>query len=166
MEAVLIVHIIGIMVIIALMFGAYVIGKRRGLSQANAQTSLLEEKLQTAINTHQAQMLELHSQNSALTAQNAELNNRLSDIKEQLNLVQQNEQLRLAKDSNEQKHKLLVNESVIKAFEPVKAKLDDLQHKVTYMEEARKRDLGALDEQLKGLDNQQRRLDSVTSSLS
>ena len=96
MEAVLIVHIIGIMVIIALMFGAYVIGKRRGLSQANAQTSLLEEKLQTAINTHQAQMLELHSQNSALTAQNAELNNRLSDIKEQLNLVQQNEQLRLA----------------------------------------------------------------------
>lgn len=166
MATVLIIHIIGIMVIIALMFGAYIMGKRRGLAQAHAQESLLEEKLQTAINTHQAQMLELHSQNSALTAQNAELNNRLSDIKEQLSLVQQNEQLRLTKDSNEQKHKLLVNESVIKAFEPVKAKLDDLQHKVMFMEEARKRDLGALDEQLKGLDSQQRRLDSVTSSLS
>ena len=75
MAAVLIIHIIGIIVIIALMFGAYVIGKRRGLAQAHAQESLLEEKLQTAINNHQAQMLELHSQNSALTAQNAELNN-------------------------------------------------------------------------------------------
>lgn len=55
---------------------------------------------------------------------------------------------------------------VLEALAPVAKNLDTLQNKVTQIEEGRKREMGALGAQLKGLNDQQARLDKETSSLS
>lgn len=55
---------------------------------------------------------------------------------------------------------------VLEALAPVRKNLDDLAAKVGQIEEGRKREMGALGAQLKGLGEQQARLDKETSSLS
>ena len=55
---------------------------------------------------------------------------------------------------------------MLSALAPVQKNLDVLQEKVSQIEEGRKREMGALGEQLKGLGEQQARLDRETSSLS
>ena len=55
---------------------------------------------------------------------------------------------------------------VLSALAPVQKNLDALQQKVAQIEEGRKQELGALSEQLRGLGEQQARLDKETSTLS
>lgn len=55
---------------------------------------------------------------------------------------------------------------VLEALAPVRKNLDDLAAKVGQIEEGRKREMGALGAQLKGLGEQQTRLDKETSALS
>ena len=55
---------------------------------------------------------------------------------------------------------------VLAALAPVQKNLDALQAKVSQIEEGRKREMGVLGEQLKGLNEQQTRLDRETSALS
>ncbi len=55
---------------------------------------------------------------------------------------------------------------VLSALAPVQKNLDALQTKVAQIEEGRKHEMGALGEQLKGLGEQQARLDRETSALS
>ena len=55
---------------------------------------------------------------------------------------------------------------VLSALAPLQKNLDELQQKVSNIEEGRKHEMGVLGEQLKGLGEQQARLDRETSSLS
>ena len=55
---------------------------------------------------------------------------------------------------------------MLSALAPVQKNLDALQQKVAQIEEGRKQELGALSEQLRGLGEQQARLDKETSTLS
>lgn len=66
----------------------------------------------------------------------------------------------------EQAQRLKEQNRVIEALAPVQKNLDALQAKVAQIEEGRKREMGALGEQLKGLGEQQTRLDRETSALS
>lgn len=66
----------------------------------------------------------------------------------------------------EQEMRLKEQSRVIAALTPVQKNLDALQAKVAQIEEGRKREMGALGEQLKGLGEQQTRLDRQTSALS
>ncbi|PLS24857.1 DNA recombination protein RmuC [Bifidobacterium imperatoris] len=66
----------------------------------------------------------------------------------------------------EQESRLKEQSKVLEALAPVAKNLDALQNKVTQIEEGRKQEMGALGAQLKGLNDQQARLDKETSSLS
>ncbi|WP_190973839.1 DNA recombination protein RmuC [Bifidobacterium reuteri] len=66
----------------------------------------------------------------------------------------------------EQEARLKEQSKVLEALAPVAKNLDALQTKVTQIEEGRKQEMGALGVQLKGLNEQQARLDKETSSLS
>ena len=55
---------------------------------------------------------------------------------------------------------------MLSALAPLQKNLDELQQKVSNIEEGRKHEMGVLGEQLKGLGEQQARLDRETSSLS
>ncbi|KAA8828517.1 DNA recombination protein RmuC [Bifidobacterium myosotis] len=66
----------------------------------------------------------------------------------------------------EQEARLKEQSKVLEALAPVAKNLDALQNKVTQIEEGRKQEMGALGAQLKGLNDQQARLDKETSSLS
>ncbi|MBW3090775.1 DNA recombination protein RmuC [Bifidobacterium miconisargentati] len=66
----------------------------------------------------------------------------------------------------EQEARLQEQSKVLEALAPVAKNLDALQNKVTQIEEGRKQEMGALGAQLKGLNDQQARLDKETSSLS
>lgn len=68
--------------------------------------------------------------------------------------------------SREQEARLKEQSKVLEALAPVAKNLDALQNKVTQIEEGRKQEMGALGAQLKGLNDQQARLDKETSSLS
>ena len=66
----------------------------------------------------------------------------------------------------ENERKLQEQSKVLSALAPVQKNLDALQQKVSQIEEGRKREMGALGEQLKGLGEQQARLDRETNALS
>lgn len=104
------------------------------------------------------------------------MNEHVSFLKSQLSQAQQAEQIRLAQEREraqaheEEKRKrqaeaLEEQSKVLSALAPVQKNLDALQHKVTQIEEGRKQEIGALGQQLKGLAEQQGRLDRETSSL-
>ncbi|MBM6700190.1 DNA recombination protein RmuC [Bifidobacterium pullorum subsp. saeculare] len=66
----------------------------------------------------------------------------------------------------EQAARLKEQAKVMEALAPVSKNLEELRAKVTQIEEGRKREMGQLGEQLKGLGEQQSRLDKETASLS
>lgn len=101
----------------------------------------------------------------------------LGFVKSQLAQAQQAEQIRLEHErerrqeeenrKREAQAKSMSEQSkVLEALAPVQRNLDALQHKVGLIEEGRKHEMGALGQQLKGLGEQQSRLDKETSSLS
>ena len=66
----------------------------------------------------------------------------------------------------EQEARLKEHAKVMEALAPVQKNLEELRSKVMQIEEGRKREMGQLGEQLKGLGEQQTRLDKETTSLS
>ena len=116
------------------------------------------------------------------------MNQQLAFAKSQLAQAQQAEQIRIQQEREraaaeaerkrqadaqaaevkraEQEARLKEQSKVLEALAPVAKNLDTLQNKVTQIEEGRKREMGALGAQLKGLNDQQARLDKETSSLS
>lgn len=104
------------------------------------------------------------------------LQEQLDFVKSQLSQSQDAERQRLqhereraqaeAEHKRETQAKTLQEQSkVLSALAPVQKNLDALQHKVAQIEEGRKHEMGALDQQLKGLGEQQLRLGRETSSL-
>ncbi|MDN6622249.1 MAG: DNA recombination protein RmuC, partial [Bifidobacterium crudilactis] len=97
-------------------------------------------------------------------------------VKSQLVESQRSEQRRLEleqernreesrKREQQQRQGMQEQSKVLSALSPVQQNLEALQRKVAQIEEGRKHEMGMLGEQLKGLGDQQTRLDKETSSL-
>ncbi|MBT1161583.1 DNA recombination protein RmuC [Bifidobacterium sp. SO1] len=155
----------------------FLLGKSRGQEMArDARTGELEAAKADGDAAH-AQVVQLTAQAAELRGQIDGLSQQLSFAKSQLAQAQQAEQVRIqherdkaAADAERERVKqarsLEEQSKVLSALAPVQKNLDALQAKVSQIEEGRKREMGALGEQLKGLGEQQARLDRETSSLS
>lgn len=166
-------------VVIGAVLGAvagFLLGRSRAQEAAravrNSETSEAKAELAAA-----------QAENSRLTAALAEARamhegagQQLAFVKSQLAQAQQAEQVRLEHERERaaaqaeekrqaQEAQLKEQGKVLAALAPVQKNLDALQTKVVEIEEGRKREMGALGEQLKGLGEQQSRLDKETSSL-
>ena len=184
-----------VVVIVVLIVGAalgllagFLIGRSNGLQSARQAKSEEVGELNDALSAARGQSAELEKRNAALQAQIDGSAQQLTFVKSQLSQAQQAEQIRIEREREraaaeaeqrrkaeaeraeskraEQESRLKEHAKVMEALAPVAKNLDALQAKVTQIEEGRKKEMGALGEQLKGLGEQQTRLDKETSSLS
>lgn len=172
--------LLAVMVLIGAAVGAlagFAVGKARGQEAARAVKSYELDAAKTENDAVRHENAALNAQVSEYRAQVDGLTQQLSFVKSQLAQAQQAEQVRLQherermladEESKRRKQKQSLDEQskVLSALAPVQKNLDALQQKVAQIEEGRKREMGALSEQLKGLGEQQARLDKETSSLS
>ncbi len=139
----------------------------------NTETQELNQQLQAA----RTEISRLETANAEARAQVEGANQQLAFVKSQLSQAQQAEQIRIQHERDraaaqeetkraEQAQRLKEQSRVIEALAPVQKNLDALQSKVAQIEEGRKKEMGALGEQLKGLGEQQSRLDKQTNALS
>lgn len=184
-----------IIVIVVLVVGAglglvagFVLGRHKGQEMARGVKSEELEEAKTSLENARFENAELSARNAAAQAQIEGVNQQLAFAKSQLAQAQQAEQIRIQQEREraaaeaerkrqadaqaaeakraEQEARLKEQSKVLEALAPVAKNLDTLQNKVTQIEEGRKREMGALGAQLKGLNDQQARLDKETSSLS
>lgn len=150
-------------------------GRTREAMRTAKAKELDEQRAQ--VERASAQIAELTARNAQYKAQCDGLGEQLVFVKSQLAQAQRAEQIRLeherektqaqeVRKREEQAKKLEEQSKVLAALAPVQQNLDVLQRKVSQIEEGRKHEMGALGEQLKGLGEQQNRLDRETSSLS
>ena len=148
-------------------------GGNGGVGGAGANADSLAEQLEAA----RIEISQLETSRAQLRAQLDGTNQQLAFVKSQLAQAQQAEQIRIAHEREraaaqaetqrqEQARRLQEQSRVIEALAPVQKNLDALQNKVIEIEEGRKREMGALGQQLKGLGDQQARLDKETNALS
>ena len=170
------------------LFAGFVLGRHKGQEMARGVKSEELEEAKTSLENARFENAELSARNAAAQAQIEGVNQQLAFAKSQLAQAQQAEQIRIqqereraaaeaerkrqadARDAEakraEQEARLKEQSKVLEALAPVAKNLDTLQNKVTQIEEGRKREMGALGAQLKGLNDQQARVDKETSSLS
>lgn len=124
-----------------------------------------------------AQAQENGNQAIRYRTQSEQLAERLKFVESELLKAQQAEQLRVNREEQlraerEERERLNREKTlkeqgkVLEALAPVKDNLEALKNKVSQIEEGRKQEMGVLSTQLKGLSEQQTRLDRETSSLS
>lgn len=147
---------VGIVVLVIVAVLAAVAGFFVGKSHAGAPTG--------QFNARDVERLRQEAEHQQLRATQAEAQlegarEQLAYVKSQLEQTQQTERLRAQASQGER------NE-VLQALAPVQRNLDMLQHKVQQIEEGRKQEMGALGQQLRGLGEQQLRLDKQTNALS
>ncbi|WEV64242.1 DNA recombination protein RmuC [Bifidobacterium sp. ESL0732] len=169
-----------ILVILAAALGlvaGFVLGKSKGQESARTVKNTDTEEAQAQNDQLRRQIGELTTQAAQYRTQCEGLNQQLAFVKSQLAQAQQAEQLRVQRQQEQEREaaerkrqeqaKAMAEQSkVLSALAPVQKNLDALQQKVTQIEEGRKHEMGALGQQLKGLNDQQTRLDKETSSLS
>ena len=170
------------------LFAGFVLGRHKGQEMARGVKSEELEEAKTSLENARFENAELSARNAAAQAQIEGVNQQLAFAKSQLAQAQQAEQIRIQREREraaaeaerkrqadaqaaeakraEQEARLKEQSKVLEALAPVAKNLDTLQNKVTQIEEGRKREMGALGAQLKGLNDQQARLDKETSSLS
>ena len=170
------------------LFAGFVLGRHKGQEMARGVKSEELEETKTSLENARFENAELSARNAAAQAQIEGVNQQLAFAKSQLAQAQQAEQIRIQQEREraaaeaerkrqadaqaaeakraEQEARLKEQSKVLEALAPVAKNLDTLQNKVTQIEEGRKREMGALGAQLKGLNDQQARLDKETSSLS
>ncbi|RSX50595.1 30S ribosomal protein S9 [Bifidobacterium goeldii] len=175
----------GVLALIALMaiaaalgvVAGFAMGRSRGQEAAREARVGEIEAAQAETNEGRRRIAELEATAAQLRAQSEGLTQQLSFAKSQLAQAQQAEQIRLQHEREraeaeaerrraEQAQALNEQGKVLSALAPVQKNLDALQAKVAQIEEGRKQEMGALGAQLKGLGEQQARLDRETSSLS
>lgn len=155
----------------------FLVGRSRGQEMARDARVGELEAAKAEGDAARAQIMQLTEQTAQLRGQIEGLGQQLSFAKSQLAQAQQAEQVRIQHERDraaaeaerrrrEQAGSLEEQSKVLAALAPVQKNLDALQTKVSQIEEGRKREMGALGEQLKGLGEQQARLDRETSSLS
>ncbi|NEG55274.1 DNA recombination protein RmuC [Bifidobacterium platyrrhinorum] len=144
---------------------------RAQLDGANQQLAFVKSQL---AQSQQAEQVRIQRERERAAAEAEERRRAAMEAAEQRRRVeaQAAEERRLAEAKAaeekrlEQEARLKEQSRVIAALTPVQKNLDSLQAKVAQIEEGRKREMGALGEQLKGLNEQQSRLDRETSALS
>ena len=158
-------------------FAGFVVGRAKGQEQARAVKSSELDQVKEELESARHEIASLSTQSAEYRAQADGLNQQLSFVKSQLAQAQQAEQVRMQHEKDraaaeverrrsEQAQALNEQGKVLSALAPVQKNLDALQQKVAQIEEGRKQELGALSEQLRGLREQQARLDKETSTLS
>lgn len=159
------------------MAAGFLLGRSRGQEMARDARVGELEAAKAEGDSARTQIMQLTEQTAQLRGQIEGLSQQLSFAKSQLAQAQQAEQVRIQHERDrvaaeaerrrrEQAGSLEEQSKVLAALAPVQKNLDALQTKVAQIEEGRKREMGALGEQLKGLGEQQARLDRETSSLS
>ena len=163
------------------LFAGFVLGRHKGQEMARGVKSEELEEAKTSLENARFENAELSARNAAAQAQIEGVNQQLAFAKSQLAQAQQAEQIRIQQEREraaaeaerkrqadaqaaeakraEQEARLKEQSKVLEALAPVAKNLDTLQNKVTQIEEGRKREMGALGAQLKGLNDQQARLD-------
>ena len=173
------VFVMVLMVIVAALGAAagFFAGRSRGQDMArDARTADLNEA-KAQIEDDRRRIGDLTTSVAQYRTQSEGLNQQLTYLKSQLAQAQSAEQTRIERErekaaaeaerrQTESERQLREQSKVLSALAPVQKNLDALQAKVSQIEEGRKREMGALGEQLKGLGEQQARLDRETSSLS
>lgn len=174
-------NVIGLMLValaaaLGLLAG-FLLGRSKGSEAGRNAKSAMVEQLQASVESARADNMQLTAQVAEGKARAEGLAQQLSFVQSQLAQSQQAEQVRLKREREraqeeaerrqaDQAQALGEQSKVLSALAPVQKNLDELQRKVASIEEGRKREMGALGEQLKGLGEQQARLDRETSSLS
>lgn len=173
--------VVGIVVlVIVAALGAlagFAVGRSQGQQSARESKSAQFDEQKRSYDQAIAQLSALTAQSAQYRAQTDGLSEQLTFVKSQLAQAQRSEQIRIEherelaqareeKKREEQAKSLSEQSKVLSALAPVQKNLDTLQLKVAQIEEGRKHEMGALGEQLKGLGEQQTRLDKETSSLS
>ncbi|RBP97702.1 DNA recombination protein RmuC [Bifidobacterium aemilianum] len=159
------------------LLAGFVLGRSKGQEMARGAGG---DELRAATAANQAAQADIAHLTGELAQSRTQvdgLNQQLAFVKSQLSQAQQAEQIRLqrereraeaqAEQRRQEEAKAMAEQSkVLSALAPVQKNLDALQEKVAQIEEGRKQEMGALGQQLKGLNDQQTRLDKETSSLS
>ena len=152
-------------------------GRSKGQEMArDVRTADLNEA-KAQIEADRQEISELSTSVAQYRTQAEGLAQQLTYLKSQLAQAQRAEQERVEREREraaaeaerkqaENERKLQEQSKVLSALAPVQKNLDALQQKVSQIEEGRKREMGALGEQLKGLGEQQARLDRETNALS
>lgn len=173
-ELVLEIIIIALVVIIVVAVASVIVQRvvgNRGMSGRDADALRAEcERLRQQAECTAGDVIRYRTQVEQLTQRLAFAEQEL--VKAQDAERQRMEHERLMREERERREKLDQQQhlqeqgKVLEALAPVKDNLEALRHKVTQIEEGRKEEMGALHVQLKGLRDQQERLDHETSSLS
>ena len=173
------VFVVILLVVVAALGAAagFFAGRSKGQEMArDAKTADLNEA-KAQIEADRQAISELSTSVTQYRTQAEGLAQQLTYLKSQLAQAQRAEQERVEREREraaaeaerkqvENERKLQEQSKVLSALAPVQKNLDALQQKVSQIEEGRKREMGALGEQLKGLGEQQARLDRETNALS
>lgn len=173
------VFVVILLVVVAALGAAagFFAGRSKGQEMArDAKTADLNEA-KAQIEADRQEISELSTSVTQYRTQAEGLAQQLTYLKSQLAQAQRAEQERVEREREraaaeaerkqaENERKLQEQSKVLSALAPVQKNLDALQQKVSQIEEGRKREMGALGEQLKGLGEQQARLDRETNALS
>lgn len=173
------VFVVILLVVVAALGAAagFFAGRSKGQEMArDAKTADLNET-KAQIEADRQEISELSTAVTQYRTQAEGLAQQLTYLKSQLAQAQRAEQERVEREREraaaeaerkqaENERKLQEQSKVLSALAPVQKNLDALQQKVSQIEEGRKREMGALGEQLKGLGEQQARLDRETNALS
>ena len=173
------VFVVILLVVVAALGAAagFFAGRSKGQEMArDAKTADLNEA-KAQIEADRQGISELSTAVTQYRTQAEGLAQQLTYLKSQLAQAQRAEQERVEREREraaaeaerkqaENERKLQEQSKVLSALAPVQKNLDALQQKVSQIEEGRKREMGALGEQLKGLGEQQARLDRETNALS
>lgn len=174
-----VVEVLALVIVVAILgvVAGFALGRSRGQRDARGANRQELDAARGEVESARVRIGELTAQVAQFRAQADGLQEQLQFVKSQLSQAQQAEQIRIQHEREkaqveeerkrqEQAKTLNEQSKVLSALAPVQKNLDALQQKVTDIEEGRKREMGALGEQLKGLGDQQARLDKETSSLS
>ena len=173
------VFVVILLVVVAALGAAagFFAGRSKGQEMArDAKTADLNEA-KAQIEADRQEISELSTAVTQYRTQAEGLAQQLTYLKSQLAQAQRAEQERVEREREraaaeaerkqaENERELQEQSEVLSALAPVQKNLDALQQKVSQIEEGRKREMGALGEQLKGLGEQQARLDRETNALS
>ena len=173
------VFVVILLVVVAALGAAagFFAGRSKGQEMArDAKTADLNEA-KAQIEADRQEISELSTAVTQYRTQAEGLAQQLTYLKSLLAQAQRAEQERVEREREraaaeaerkqaENERKLQEQSEVLSALAPVQKNLDALQQKVSQIEEGRKREMGALGEQLKGLGEQQARLDRETNALS
>ena len=173
------VFVVILLVVVAALGAAagFFAGRAKGQEMArDAKTADLNEA-KAQIEADRQEISELSTSVTQYRTQAEGLAQQLTYLKSQLAQAQRAEQERVEREREraaaeaerkqaENERKLQEQSKVLSALAPMQKNLDALQQKVSQIEEGRKREMGALGEQLKGLGEQQARLDRETNALS